>query len=241
MSKNIVIAVDGTSTTIQNVEKLVTDLPGGGTCDWIPSDEAGTGSTFLYSLGSYYGSTEGEGIASLSCALSGPVGCKALLIVMHRDSISVPGMTLIDSTKVPNFDQWISVYSKVMTSASETVTITQATASRMCACSIYVNAETTLSGPALQAFDTGASDFQYTIAASNKPRLAVINHASAGNSYTTITPPHTALPADLTGTSQTVRMAAFIVQDVTSVVYSNQTAADSSATANNRLYLYEIN
>ena len=39
MSKNIVISIDGTPTTLSSVSKIETSLSGGGTCEWVPSDE----------------------------------------------------------------------------------------------------------------------------------------------------------------------------------------------------------
>ena len=37
--KNVVIQEGGTSTVMNNVRKLQTDLAEGGTCGWLPEDE----------------------------------------------------------------------------------------------------------------------------------------------------------------------------------------------------------
>lgn len=41
MPKNIVIAEGGQGRTLTGVKKLTTKLQGGGTCRWVPEDEAG--------------------------------------------------------------------------------------------------------------------------------------------------------------------------------------------------------
>ena len=41
MSKNISITAGGQAKTFAGVQTLRTALVGGGSCDWVPSDEAG--------------------------------------------------------------------------------------------------------------------------------------------------------------------------------------------------------
>ncbi len=63
MGKNITIQEGGTPRTFGNVEKIVTNVVGGGTQNWIPEEEAAsyveTGELSVSENGTYYSSDEG--------------------------------------------------------------------------------------------------------------------------------------------------------------------------------------
>lgn len=199
----------------------------------------------LFEVGNYFGDSSGEETETLNCELSGPVGSTAILIIMHRDTVSIPSMTLVYSYKNPvvlssSTDQWLSVYTKAMTSTPETITITQASSKRMCACSFFVGSNTIISEPTIYAFDNGATNFQYTIQPSNKPRLAVIAHVWAGNATTTLSQRQLTLPVSLTSSTAMIRLAAFIIQNISPVVYTTSITASESASSVNRLLLFDL-
>lgn len=54
----------------------------------------------INSLGSFFGDYGGTETESLEITLNGSIGQKALLIIMHCDTISVNNMILVNSTKV---------------------------------------------------------------------------------------------------------------------------------------------
>lgn len=207
----------------------------------IPS--GGSSDPFLYSFYNFFGNPEGTASTSLSCTIEGPIGKKAILIVMHRDSITVSGgMTLVNSETTESRYQWISLYEKILESESESITITQNSNVRMCACSMCVNADTTFSAPVQQANDANISAYRYTIAPSEKIRLAVINNNwSGGTGSTSIVPSRQTAPSDLLTAQYNVRMAAFVVNDFKNVVFTAAGTIAEEARVQNRLFLYDIN
>lgn len=59
MSKNIIIQKNGVDQTLTGIEKLRTPKSGGGTCDWIPEDEAKGGVLYINKNGTYAASAAG--------------------------------------------------------------------------------------------------------------------------------------------------------------------------------------
>lgn len=205
---------------------------------------SGGGAPFRYDLGSFFGDTAGAATTSRNATIeAGRTGQKVWLIIMHRAAVTVSGsMTLVDSTKEENYNQWISIYEKTITSASaETITITQASSVRMCACTFYVPTGFTLGTPTQQPMDSGASTYQYSVASANSNRLIVMNNRYSAGATLTTQPVQNTLPGySVTSGSNTIRLLAFVASNVNTIVISQQITAATDDRNNNRLFIYEI-
>lgn len=198
----------------------------------------------INSAGSCFGDTGGAATDTLTVELSGDVGELAVLVLMHRDVVTLDvGMTLVDST-ANSYGQYISVYTKVMTSSVETVTVTQASSVRMCALTMYMRAGTAIGAPVPQEMDAGSNTYQYTIDRSDGPSLVVINDAytvsSSSSLSHTITGEAESLQPDISTTAG-IRLAAFVVQEGSgSVVWTESTTADADSRLYNRAFIYPL-
>ncbi len=195
------------------------------------------------SAGSYFGDTGGTAATTLTVELAGEAGELAVLVLMHRDAVTLDvDMTLVNS-RVNNYGQYISIYTKLLTASGVTVTVTQASSVRMCALTMVMRAGTVIGTPTEQAMDSSASTYQYTVARSNGPCLVVINDTYTSSSSTlthTITGEYESLQPDISGTTG-VRLAAFVVQYGSgSVVWTESATANTDSRSYNRAYIYPL-
>lgn len=212
----------------------------------IAAIPTGGGAPLLYRLGGFFGDVTAL-VSSLNATLSGTIGETAILIVEHRTAINVTGgMTLIDTSRGSgDFAQYISVYTKVLTSATETVTITTTDTSStiLAAATVYFNRPLTIGAPVQQQMDTGVSNYRYTIPPSQHMRLAVVNNPYAANNSThTIEKTRYVLPSNFIGSQAlTFRLIVFIIYDLNeNVVLDIGTNYAEADYLNNRIYLYDI-
>ena len=105
----------------------------------------GANGPFIYSRGTYFGSSTNTDITSLNITIDANIGSKVILIIMHTYNISLSDNTfsLVKTIQVENYSQCISIYEKNIASVSDigTVTVTQESAARMCAYTFYTSNE----------------------------------------------------------------------------------------------------
>lgn len=235
------IAQNGTYDVTNYAEAVVNVPSGGGGGGAVP---------FLYDVGEYFGDPEGSNTTSITVTYAEKVGTKVLLIVLHRDSISLSdnGFSLVSSTKNENHNsQRISVYEKYIDSVTgqNTVVITQQSAVRMCACTFYVDQELVLSQPVQQELDDYTT-YRYTITPSRKIRLVVISNPYTGDSSCAITPLVRSLPNKLRDETARfnsgIRLAAFFTYQLSdNVVFTANSNVSAESTLYNRAFIYEVN
>lgn len=202
---------------------------------------------FVYEVGSFFGDPSGSSGASLSVALNGTAGTRAIIIIEHREAITVPAeLVLVDCTVLPNFVQYISVYERVLDAASETYTVSTLNGGTyLSACVFLIPADYTVSPtPSLREFDSGASNYRYTVQPGQNPQLCVVSNAYASGSGTYgITPQKGCLPWSLFSTTgSAIRLSAFIVRpgEADSVWSSSNTGIGANDRLYNRIYVYDI-
>ena len=104
----------------------------------------GSSPVLMYDIGDFFGNSSGyPAINSLSISLSGHVGQTAVLIVLHREPITISdNWTFIDKKNTPEVNpgdtiQYISIYKKTVSNSSESYTIQTANNNTLCACTFY--------------------------------------------------------------------------------------------------------
>lgn len=206
-------------------------------------------SSFLYTAGSYFGDRDGTTTTTLTVTVDSNVGTKVLLIIMHRDTITLSDEDyyLVDSTMAENYVQYISIYEKVIREASDAgdVVITQASSARMSACTFFVpEGMTVYENPTQQEMDSSSANYKYTLEPSDSVRLIVFNTPFSGSTRETLLPRQKSLPEDMnTSTNMgTVRFAAFFSEELCSdIVYTAGVSQSESSFNYNRLFIYETN
>jgi len=212
----------------------------------IEAIPTGGSAPLLYRLEGFFGNVTAL-VSSLNVTLSGTIGETVVLIVEHRTAINVTGgMTLIDMSRGSgDFAQYISVYTKALTSTTETVTITTTDTSNtiLAAATVYFNRPLSIGAPVQQQMDTGISTYRYTILPSQHMRLAVVNNSYAGTSSThTIAKTRHVLPSNFIGSQNlTFRLIVFLIYDLNeNVVLDIGTNFGEADYLNNRIFLYDI-
>lgn len=144
------------------------------------------GNALLFDLGSNFGGTNGTAGNSLYISLSGHVGNKAFLIIEHRDTITLSNAwTLVDSRKNDGYNQWISIYSKIVQNSSETYNISQSSSAVMLAYTVYFPESTNLSFYDNVYMNTSETRYEYICPHANFPLLVIMNNRYASSSDST--------------------------------------------------------
>lgn len=209
----------------------------------------GGGSNIKYAGDAYFGDYEGGVTSSLSCTITGAVGAYAVLVIMHRDTITLPsGWVLIDNKVNPktsatgNVNQEISIYKKQMVSAQETVVISQASSARMCATSFIFGSDVNISY--LQTLEMDDfSTYRYTVPPQNGPVLFCMNNVYAGVATVNLSPANITIGkngAFSTLSNATIRQLASIINSPINSIFLFDTATTKDNKAVNRAYLYSL-
>lgn len=199
---------------------------------------------FIYEVGTLFGKvTGGDEATSLNITINNKKDKVALLVVFNRvgkDSITLDEWTYITETKNPSYQQYITIYKKLITSNEESYNLQTSSSERLSACLFYFNEDINVTFKEQLVVQ---SNGQYNIPASsnNNLILAVLSHVYVKTgSYTKylqcIPPMNTAFN---TLSNNDIRFAAFINSNFpdsdTTLTYIN-TDADSR----NVLNLYNI-
>ena len=207
------------------------------------------GSNIKYAGDAYFGDYDGTVVSSLSCTIKGAVGAYAVLVIMHRDSITLPsGWTLVDNRVNPktsatgNINQEISIYKKQMTAASETVVISQSSSARMCATSFIFGSDINISY--LQTLEMDDySTYRYTVPPQNGPVLFCMSNPYAGNASINLSPVNITIGKDgpfSNLSNVTIRQLASIINSPIDSIFLFNTTTTENDKAINRAYLYSL-
>jgi hypothetical protein len=206
----------------------------------------GGGETLFYDIGEYFGNDEGTTTTSLIIKTSGHIGNKAILVVMHRDTITLDSSwTLIykyanPSSSTYTITQFISVYEKIITSSEESYNIQQNSSARMCACLFYISSDATLRYDSAISMDDTKSIYTFYIPKKTKYTLCVMSCCFSANTTTSINPNIAVNSKDPIDATTTRRMLAFINTSLSTVALETQANADAASLFYNRMVLFEI-
>lgn len=206
-------------------------------------------SNIKYAGDAYFGDYEGTNTSSLSCTITGAVGAYAVLVIMHRASITLPsGWTLVDNRVNPktaasgNINQEISIYKKQMASAQETVVISQASSARMCATSFIFGSDVNIIY--LQTLEMDDySTYRYTVPHQNGPVLFCMSNVYSGSSNANLSPANLTIGKNGAFSkleSVTIRQLASIINSPIDSIFLLGTTAGENDKAVNRAYLYSL-
>lgn len=208
------------------------------------------GTPFRFDVGQFYGNIQGNTTTSLQCNYTVRSASKMLLIIMHRDDITLNDneFTLIRKDRNANYEQYISIYQKTFNSAtSGTVTITQASSARMCACSLFVDNNVNITGMATKDYDnpTIGVNGTITITPSASNRLVVFSHAwvnSSASGYSRdLQPSQLVLPENyINKAGAQARLVAFIANAYSDIVYAPHSSLDADTISNNQTNIYTL-
>lgn len=201
------------SLTPSQMADEILALPSGGSGD-------GSGGGVKYTVGGFFGELDMNSRTSLQVTVKGQVGSLAAIVVCHRADVSLSdnGFSLRSKTANAANIQWVSVYTKTLSSTtSTTVTITQASSQRMSACVYYFEGGTTFGTPVSQPADTSASNDTYTISVDG-PTLVVCNrYYDVTSSVTRVLsatqdflPPHVGVLFASGSSAQQIRFFSFV-------------------------------
>lgn len=222
----------------------------------VPSGSGGGGSALRYQAGKFFGTHLANPLTSLECAFNTgiAIGARVLLVVMHRDTITLDDagfslVTTITNTRVTSgTPNTVSIYEKIATTKNFTVTITPASETRMCACYFVMDSLYTISSTyERQEMDANASTYQYTISPRSYPYLLVMSNGWAStdsNVTSTIYPLRAILPQNVynvgarTGSS---RLAAYMSSgDISETIIAASVNAGSDDRMGNELYIFPV-
>ena len=235
-------------TITQNGTYDPTDDSADGYNEVIVNVEGGSGGDIFYDCGEYFGLDEGSVVSSLTISTSGYVGKKAVLIVMHRDDITITlqNWNLVGKYATPTDEtytiaQFISVYERIITNATEIYTISQNTSARMCACLFYLSPSTSLVYDSSIGMDATSNVFKYNIPKKEQYTLCVMSNVYAGQAKTEIDPEIIVNCNSTMDTSNaTRRMLAFINPSLTDVILQTNSTTEEASLFCNKLYIFKI-
>lgn len=199
---------------------------------------------FLYEVGALFGKvTGGDSTTTLNIAVNNKKDKVALLVVFNRvgeDLITLSEWTYITETKNPSYQQYITIYKKLITSDEESYNLQTNSSERLSACLFYFNKDINVTFKEQLVVQ---SNGQYNVPASsnNNLILAVLSHVYIKTgSYTKylqcIPPMNTAFNIL---SNNDIRFAAFINSNFpdsnTTLTYINTDTSSS-----NVLNLYDI-
>lgn len=208
----------------------------------------GGGSNIKYAGDAYFGVYEGAVTTSLNCTITGAVGVWAVLVIMHRDSITLPnGWTLVDNRVNPktsetgNINQEISIYKKQMVSAKETVVITQASSVRMCATSFIFGSDVNISYLQTLEMDDD-TNFRYTIPPQNTPVLFCMSNVYSSQASGNTKPGNITIGTGgcTSNIGGDVRFIASIINSPISSTFIRGNLTDEASRSVNRAFLYSL-
>lgn len=206
-------------------------------------------SALKYRFGQFYGDYAGSVATSLSVTINTPGNEKCIIIVAHRDSLTTPsGWELLYNTITPGatINQWISIFVKDFNSSyNSSVSLVQASSARICAVTMYFAQNVHIEEPVIQAFDSDATIYKYTIPASDDVYLCVANHIWAGDATMNVmsivaSDYDTYMLPNNPNSSVTRRLIVFVANSSSPMVITMNSTNDESGTTNNRLYLYKL-
>lgn len=209
-------------------------------------------SGLLFSKGEYFGTYEGSTADSLSCLINGARDLYAVLVIMHRDTLTMPnGWILVDNRVnptatqtdgTPTQHQEISIYKKKMVASPETVVVTQASAVRMNGSYFLFNRDVEIEYKQTFELDPNTSTYKYTIPKQDHPMLFCMSNVYAGNVSASTTPLDAAIgkPNVNESAAKTVRFLSGIINYPIDTIINFTSAADNISLQINRLYLYSI-
>ena len=226
------VTVNGTYDTTENNEVVVN----------VPTSGGGSDNVFLWRKGSFYGDPDGSVETSLSGSINGVSGEYVLLIVMHRDTITVNGWDkLIDYLDTANTytPQGISIFIKQITSTTVFFDIQQNSSVRICACSYVFSRRVNITYvEELLLQDT--TYYTYLIKKRDYIHLCVMSNAYAGSATGTIIPETVINSCYDLGTTAKTRFLAFINVNYTDVTLQINSQKGDTDTLNNRMYIFKI-
>lgn len=203
-----------------------------------------------YDRGSYYGGAEGAATTSLSVSTAGHVGCTALFIVMHRDTITLPQswqyITSVHGgwSNAVGYYQDVTIAKKVVTSSAEQFAVTQASSARMAANVWYFSEDVGVSLIDTLSMDTGSSTYQYTVPAKDGDylELDIINNIYCADAIWFLNPTQLICgPLDIIyGSSADVRLYSMINTSTGQVQTGANTSVSDDSRATNRLHRFRI-
>jgi len=215
----------------------------------VPS---GGGGSVPCAVINYYGRSEMAKTQSFGDTLSNMSGMTAIIVVCHRNDVTVNGWELIANNPNPktsstgDIRQEVSIYKKLLQSDSESFTIQQASSARMsAACFIFSN-DVDLQLVEAKEMDSTSSTYKYTFSPlqNNDLSLVVISNVYAGNFSTELKPitlfTHHQIDYINTGTASTWRFLPFINTSPCNVIYKAGSTYDSDAASVNRAFIYKI-
>lgn len=206
------------------------------------------GDAIQYDVGDFFGDYAGTTGTSITVNYSAESGVKVVLIVLHRNDITLSdnSFQLVNDTKNENHEtQKIAIYEKILTTdiASGSVIISKSDDSRLCACVMYFNSDVTIGTPTQQSMDSSESQYCYKIQPSSSPKLMVVSNAWAGGANYTINPMQNIIPHILfqnVALQQTLRLSAWVHNGVKPCEWRANINTNNDALLYNRLFIYPL-
>lgn len=194
-----------------------------------------------YDYGAYFGISSGSNVSSMNIETNGHINKKAILVIMHRDNITLDASWHLvykydnphDATRP--ITQFLSVYEKIINSSQEQYTIYQASTARMCACLFYTDADTNIIYNDALSMENSAT-YKYIVPFNDSVLLCCMSNPYAGEAIQTINPNILINESsDLTR-----RMVSFICASTSNTIYELNTAASVDDLFYNRMVLFTL-
>ena len=200
----------------------------------------------------YYGRAVMNAAQTIGGTITDMAGLTAILIVCHRDDITVSGWEQLVNDKNPmtsatgNIRQEVSIYKKVLQSNSEQFTVNQASSARISGAVFVFSKNISIVRTDIKEMDSTYSTYRYifSLSQNNDLQLVVISNVYAGDAVTELKPEvlYTHDISDyIDGVRPTTwRFLPFVNTSPKNTEFKMNTSYTSDAGSVNRAFVYKI-